>query len=104
MKSLVRSIRFKWDAAKSLSNQNKQGLSFEEAVQVFLDPIQLSIQDRVDDGEERRQTFGMVRGVLLVMVAHSVYEERQAETVVRLISAMRAMRQERRLYEDENGR
>ncbi len=96
------SIRFEWDAAKNLSNQSKHGLSFEEAVQVFLDPMQMSILDRVEEGEERWQTFGMVRGVLLVMVAHSVYEEQQAETVVRLISARRATRREKRLYENEN--
>ena len=62
----------------------------------------MSLQDRIEDGEERWQIFGMVRGVLLVMVAHTVREEDQAETVVRIISARRADRKERRFYEDEN--
>ena len=99
----VESIRFEWDEAKNLANQRKHGLSFEEAAQVFLDPLQVSLQDRIEGGEERWQTFGMVRGVLLVMVAHTVREEDQTETVVRIISARRADRKERRFYEDENG-
>ena len=98
----MESIRFEWDEAKNLLNQRKHGLSFEEAAQVFRDPLQVSLQDRIEDGEERWQTFGMVRGVLLVMVAHTVREKDQAETVVRIISARRADRKERRFYEEEN--
>lgn len=99
----MQAIRFEWDEAKNQTNQRKHGLSFEEAVQVFRDPLQVSIQDRIEHGEERWQTFGLVHGVLLVMVAHTVHEEDQEETVVRIISARRADRKERRFYEDENG-
>jgi len=99
----VESIRFEWDEAKNLSNQRKHDLSFEEAAEAFRDPLQVSVQDRIDNGEARWQTFGMVRGVLLVMVAHTLHEEDQAETVVRIISARRADRKERRFYENENG-
>ncbi len=99
----MESIRFEWDEPKNLSNQRKHGLSFEEAAQVFRDPMQVSFQDRIENGEERWQTLGLVRGVLLLMAAHTLREEGQASTVVRIISARRATRQERRLYEDENG-
>ena len=99
----MESIRFEWDKAKSLSNQRKHALSFEEAAEVFRDPLQVSIQDRVENGEGRWQTFGMVRGVLLVMVAHTVREEGQAATVIRIISARRADRKERRFYEGKTG-
>lgn len=99
----MESIRFEWDEAKNLSNQRKHGLSFEEAAQVFRDPLHVSIQDRIENGEKRWQTFGMVRGVLLLMVAHTIREEGEADTVVRIISARRADRKERRFYEDENG-
>jgi len=98
----VESIRFEWDEPKNLSNQRKHGLSFEEAAQVFRDPMQVSFQDRIENGEERWQTLGLVRGVLLLMAAYALREEGQASTVVRIISARRATRQERRLYEDEN--
>lgn len=99
----MQAIRFEWDEAKNQTNQRKHGLSFEEAAQVFRDPLQVSVQDRIEHGEERWQTFGLVHGVLLVMVAHTVHEEDQEETVVRIISARRADRKERRFYEGENG-
>ena len=63
----VDAIKFEWDEAKNLSNQQKHGLSFEEATEVFRDPLHVSVQDRIEIGEERWRTFGMVRGVLLVM-------------------------------------
>ena len=93
-------IRFEWDERKNLSNQRKHGVSFEEAAQVFRDVMHVSVQDRVEDGEERWQTFGRVDGVLLLMVAHTVHE--QSDTEVRIISARRATPKERRRYEDEN--
>ena len=96
-------LRFEWDEAKNLANQRKHGLSFEQAAQVFLDPLQVSIPDRIENGEQRWQTFGVVRELLLVMAAHTVQEDEKAETMVRIISARAATRQERRFYEDENG-
>ena len=69
---------------------------------VFRDPLYISVRERELDGEARWQTFGMVRGVLLLMVAHTTREEGEME-VVRIISARRATKKERRWYEDENG-
>jgi uncharacterized DUF497 family protein len=94
-------LRFEWDEVKNLSNQHKHGLSFEEASHVFGDPLQISIQDRVENGEERWMTFGLVGGVLLLMVAHTIREENSTEEVIRIISARRANREERRLYEED---
>ncbi len=99
----VEPIRFEWDEAKNLANQRKHHLSFEQAAQVFRDPLHVSIQDRTERGESRWQTFGRVRGILLVRVAHTLQEEDQAETVIRIISARRADRRERRFYENEDG-
>jgi uncharacterized DUF497 family protein len=97
----VQSVRLEWDEAKNLSNQRKHGLTFESAAQVFRDPLQVLIHDRVQDGEERWKTFGLVDGTLLVVVAHTLREEHM-ETAVRIISARRATRTERRFYEEEN--
>ncbi len=99
-------IRFEWDEAKNLSNRRKHGVSFEEASQVFRDPLYVSVQDRVEGGELRWQTLGLVEGLLLLTVAHTVREERDDGTlvdVIRIISARPATRKERRRYEDENG-
>ena len=97
-------IRFEWDDAKKLGNRRKHGVSFEEASQVFLDPLYFSVYERIEDGEERWQTFGYVVGLVL-MVAHSIREEGVGDLVevIRIITAREATARERRRYEDENG-
>lgn len=98
-------IRFDWDEAKNLSNQRKHGVSFEEASQVFLDPLLVSLKERIEAGEQRWQTYGEVKSCLLVMVGHTAREvDEHGETVevMRIISARYASRKERQRYEDEN--
>ena len=97
-------IRFEWDEAKNLSNRRKHGVSFEEASQVFLDPLYVSVKEREEDGEQRWQTFGIINGLMLLMVAHTVREVWGGEgiDVIRIITARRADSRERRRYEDEN--
>jgi uncharacterized protein len=101
----VTGIRFEWDEAKNLINQHKHGVSFEEASQVFRDPLYVSAKERIEDGEERWQSFGIVDGLLLLMVAHTVREEDGDDIVevIRIITAREATAKERRRYEDENG-
>lgn len=100
-------VRFEWDEAKNRSNQRKHdGVSFEDACEVFRDPLHLSTQDRIEGGEQRWQTLGAVQGFVILVVAHTVTEE-DAEggsvDVIRIISARRATPRERRRYEDEKG-
>jgi uncharacterized DUF497 family protein len=71
----VEEIRFEWDEAKNLSNQRKHGVSFEDASEVFRDPLFVSLKDRIQDGEQRWQTYGEVDGWLLMMVAYTVRKE-----------------------------
>jgi uncharacterized DUF497 family protein len=92
-------MRFKWDEAKNHRNLAKHRISFETAKLVFEDPHHLSVQDRVVEGEERWQTFGMIDGATLLVVAHAYWEE-DSEEVIRMISARKATRQERRAYEE----
>ena len=81
-------------------------MSFEQASAVFLDPLYVSVQDRIEDGEPRWQAIGMVEDLLILTVAHTVREEEADGTlmdVFRIISDRPATRKERRRYEDENG-
>jgi uncharacterized protein len=81
-------------------------VSFEEAMAVFRDPLYVSVQDRIEDGERRWQTVGVLDGSLLLAVAHTVREELDQGKwveVIRIISVRPATRKERRRYEDENG-
>ena len=88
-----------WDESKAQSNLRKHGIRFEEAVWVFSDAFALSAQDRIENGEERWQTIGMVGGCLLILVAHTVRMEDEGLECIRIISARRADRTERKRYE-----
>jgi uncharacterized DUF497 family protein len=93
-------MRFEWDPAKAESNLRKHKVSFEIAVRVFADRLALMSQDRIESGERRWQTLGMVDGVLMLLVAHTVRDEGDIE-IIRIISARRAEPKERRRYEQE---
>ena len=92
-------MRFEWDPNKSRANRRKHGVSFETAVVVFDDPNHLSVQDRVEEGEERWQTLGLAGGITILIVAHTVVEE-DGEEVIRIISARKATPRERRRYHE----
>lgn len=92
-------MRFEWDPEKARANLLKHGVAFEDAAEVFADPLHRSIQDRHESGEERWQTMGMVGGVVLLLVAHAWREDASGEDVIRIISARRTTRRERRSYE-----
>ena len=99
-------MRFEWDEAKSRSNRVKHGIGFEEAAQVFRDPLRISLLDRVDNGEQRWQTYGLLGGLTVLVVVHTITEiddDGVEIEIIRIISARPAMRRERRLYEEENG-
>ena len=90
---------FEWDGRKAETNFRKHGVRFEEAALVFDDPFALSEQDRIENGEQRWQTVGMAGGCLLLLVAHTVRFEEKGVEVIRIISARRVNRKERRRYE-----
>ncbi len=88
-------MTFQWDPDKASSNIKKHGVSFEEAVTVFGDPLAVTISDPDHSvGEFRFLTAGQSRLQRLLVVSHT---EREGE--VRLISARLATRQEKRNYE-----
>lgn len=93
-------IRFEWDEAKAKSNERKHGVRFEDAMLVFADPYALVEQDRIEGDELRWQTLGLVEGIVLILVAHTV-RNGQEDEIIRIISARRAVRKERNRY-DEN--
>ena len=89
---------FEWDEAKNQKNQKKHDVSFETACLIFEDPLRISIQDRHTDGEERWQTIGLAKGVLMLLVAHTIFDEDNCE-ILRIISAREVTRVERDKYE-----
>jgi uncharacterized DUF497 family protein len=87
-----------WNEDKNKSNRKKHGLSFEKAQQVFDDPLQINIQDRHSNGEERWQTIGIIDGLAIVLVAHTL-QDNEGNEIIHIISARKATKRERQHYE-----
>ena len=91
----TRSVDFEWDAAKDLSNQQKHGLSFAEARQLFesgTDHLEVFDAEH-SELEERFIAVGPIdRGLVVV-----VYTERE-ENIIRIIGARLASKREQTLY------
>jgi len=92
-------VEFTWDARKDRLNRRKHGISFDTASQVFDDPYHVTTQDREVEGEPRWQTIGMVGAHSIILVAHTADDEDDA---MRIISARKATRAERRIYAQGN--
>ena len=96
-------LLFSWDEAKNAGNQRKHGVSFDAAKLVFNDPLHVTRQDRIENGEQRWQTVGMAGGVVLLLVAHTWHESETPTGShtehIRIISARRATKPERKVYE-----
>lgn len=90
---------FEWGEAKAHANLRKHHISFELAARAFFDPLALACQDRIENGEHRWQTLGMVEGCLVLLVAHAVRHDEGGE-VIRIISARKADKKERKHYEE----
>jgi uncharacterized protein len=89
---------FEWDPGKAEANERKHGVRFDEASTVFGDPLSLLMPDPDHSlGEERYVLFGMSNRRRLLVVA---FAERPPRT--RLISARKATRPERSLYEEKD--
>jgi len=88
-------LKFEWDDAKAQSNLAKHGVSFEEAASVFGDPLALTFPDPDHSiGEKRWLTFGVSYSDRLLVIAHA-----ERGRSIRIISARKATRYERGIYE-----
>jgi len=91
-------LSFEWDESKAKSNLAKHGVSFEEASTVFGDPLSLTIPDTAHaQVEERQILMGLSHERKLLVVVHTKRSDN-----IRIISARRASRRERKNYEEDN--
>ena len=89
-----KSVRFDWDPHKDEVNQQKHGLSLNEAAELFAgnnDYLEIYDEEHSDE-EDRFIAIGMIRAGVVA----AVYTERQ-DDVIRIVSARRATRKEVRL-------
>ena len=89
-------LRFEWDDKKDKANSNKHGVSFEEARTVFYDEnaIQFFDPDHSED-EDRYLLLGLSYKLQMLVVCHCF---RESETIVRIISARKADKEEEQEY------
>jgi uncharacterized DUF497 family protein len=93
---MVEDLRFEWDQAKGSLNVRRHGVSFTEAVSVFLDEHAILINDPDHSlSEDRFVLVGLSASLRLLLVCHCYRAE---GGVVRIISARKADRQEHRDY------
>ena len=87
---------FEWDERKNRANRKKHGVSFEEARSAFLDESARVIPDPEHSEEEDRFILlGLSASLRILVVCHCYREE---ESVIRIISARKADREEQRQY------
>lgn len=92
-------MEFEWDENKNKINQEKHGISFQEAAKVFLDPMKIIKDDDLHSTlEEKREiVIGRIKEIVIVFV---VFTDRNG--ITRLISARPAEQEEYDEYYREN--
>ena len=91
-------LRFEWDESKNKSNRRKHGIWFEEAQSAFDDPNAFLFDDPEHSaGEERFLLLGFSAAGRILVVVHCY---READLLIRIISARKATKKEVRFYEE----
>ena len=89
-------LRFEWDLRKAQENGRKHGVSFEEAETVFADDFAILVDDPDhSDREDRFLLLGLSANLRELVVSHTY---RKADDFIRIISARKATRKEREVY------
>lgn len=88
-------MRYEWDSSKEKMNIKKHGISFEDAKQALNCGLVVVLKEDTGSGEERYVYLGMCKklNVLVVVVAYPEDE------ITRIISARKATKSERKIYE-----
>jgi uncharacterized protein len=88
-------MRFEWDTGKAKRNLKKHGVSFDEAVTAFYDPLSATFDDPDHSNDEQRYvTIGFSSRERLLVIGHTERGE-----AVRIISARPATAHERKRHE-----
>lgn len=89
-------MQFEWDPRKAARNLQDHEVSFEDAASIFDDPLAGTIPDPEHSTEEPRFiTIGVTPAQRLIVVVHTDRADR-----IRIISARRATRAEKKKYEE----
>jgi len=94
----MKELRFAWDESKNKTNARKHGISFEEATTSFSDEYARVFYDPDhSDDENRFLLLGLSARLRVLVVCHCL---RESETLIRIVSARKANKQEQQNYWD----
>ena len=85
-------MEYQWDETKRLTNLRKHGIDFTDVPALFDGDILMVEDERLDYGEQRFVTFGLLKGRVIAVV----HTER--ENHIRIISARKATKYEQQTY------
>jgi hypothetical protein len=85
-------MRYEWDEAKRQSNIQKHGIDFLGIEKAFAGQAITVLDDRIDYGQPRFVTVGLLQGHVVV-IAHTETDE-----VIRIISVRKATKNEEISY------
>jgi uncharacterized DUF497 family protein len=86
-------MEFEWDLTKNRANIAKHGVSFEDAARIFEGPVLTYPDDRLEYGEQRWVSIGVVGAVTYLTALNT-----DRDGTERIISARRATKREREQY------
>jgi hypothetical protein len=93
---VIKELRFEWDSSKSKINQDKHGVSFEEATTVFYDDRAIEFyDDKNSEWEDRFLLLGISAKLRMLMICHCY---RADNSIIGIISARKATKNESRYY------
>ncbi len=93
---VMSSIIFDWDEKKDRANQKKHGVSFQEAMTVFSDEnARIIVDPDHSESDDRFILLGLSGSLRTLVVCHCYREQ---ENIIRIISARKATRNERTIY------
>ena len=88
---------YEWDSDTAVQNARKHAVSFEEAIEVFLDPLAITFEDPDHSIVERRFiTIGRTVNQRLLFVAHADIDDDR----IRMISGRATTRSETNAYQE----
>lgn len=92
---------FEWDPTKATSNFKKHGVTFEQVIDIFKDPMALTLHEDDDSFsyEDRWVTMGLVKNQHYLLVVHTYKDLQGTSATIRIISARRATKNEIKQYE-----
>lgn len=92
---------FEWDPNKAKSNLSKHKISFESAASIFKDKNSISVFDEShSDNEERWATIGLDIQTRTLVVIHTYISIDNENCNIRIISAIKATKNEEKFYNE----